>query len=185
MDNPPDTALRPAPAFGTEPHAGEPSQARDPSGLIARFEADRPLAMDAGATLAPFQIAYQTAGTLNAARSNAVLICHALTGDQHFAHPHPVTGKPGWWQTLVGPGKPIDTDRYFVVCSNVVGSCMGSTGPASTDPGTGRAYGLDFPMVTIRDMVRAQAMLLDHLGIDDLFLCIGGSMGGMQVLQWA
>ena len=163
----------------------EASPASDPRSPVMLFSADEPLAMDSGARLAPFQVAYQTAGTLNAQRSNAVLICHALTGDQHFAHRHPVTGKPGWWETLVGPGKPVDTDRYFVVCSNVIGSCMGSTGPASLNPETGRPYGLDFPLVTIRDMVRAQAMLLDRLGIPDLFLCIGGSMGGMQVLQWA
>lgn len=163
----------------------EPSQAADPKSPVALFGPDEPLAMDAGVSLAPFQVAYQTAGTLNAARSNAVLLCHALTGDQHFAHRHPVTGKPGWWETLVGPGKPIDTDTYFVICSNVIGSCMGSTGPASVNPATGGPYGLDFPLVTIRDMVRAQAMLLDRLGIPDLFLCVGGSMGGMQVLQWA
>ncbi|WP_342150528.1 homoserine O-acetyltransferase MetX [Methylorubrum sp. SB2] len=173
-----DTVLR-------EDARREVSQAMDPRSPVMRFSAQEPLAMDSGARLGPFQIAYQTAGTLNADRSNAVLICHALTGDQHFAHPHPVTAKPGWWETLVGPGKPVDTNRYFVVCSNVIGSCMGSTGPASLDPATGRPYGLDFPLVTIRDMVRAQAMLLDRLGISDLFLCIGGSMGGMQVLQWA
>lgn len=177
---PPDaeTALR-------EDAPREVSQAMDPRSPVMRFSADEPLAMDSGARLGPFQIAYQTAGTLNADRSNAVLICHALTGDQHFAHPHPVTAKPGWWETLVGPGKPVDTNRYFVVCSNVIGSCMGSTGPASLDPATGTPYGLDFPLVTIRDMVRAQSMLLDRLGVPDLFLCIGGSMGGMQVLQWA
>ncbi|GJE28028.1 homoserine O-acetyltransferase MetX [Methylobacterium organophilum] len=180
-----------APDAGISPEAGRPrggsetSQALEPTSPVALFSRDEPLAMDSGLTLAPFQVAYQTAGTLNADRSNAVLICHALTGDQHFAHRHPVTGKGGWWETLVGPGKPIDTDRYFVVCSNVIGSCMGSTGPASVNPVTGCAYGLDFPVVTIRDMVRAQAMLLDRLGIPDLFLCIGGSMGGMQVLQWA
>ncbi|MCF4126433.1 homoserine O-acetyltransferase MetX [Methylobacterium sp. SyP6R] len=161
------------------------SQAVEPTSPVARFGADAPLAMDAGVDLAPWQIAYQTAGTLNEARSNAVLVCHALTGDQHVANTHPVTGKGGWWDRLVGPGKPVDTDRYFVICANVVGSCMGTTGPASLDPATGRAYGLDFPLVTIRDMVRGQAMLLDRLGIEDLFLCIGGSMGGMQVLQWA
>ncbi|KMO30609.1 homoserine O-acetyltransferase MetX [Methylobacterium aquaticum] len=161
------------------------SQADEPTSPVARFEADAPLMMDAGVELAPWQIAYQTAGTLNAARSNAVLVCHALTGDQHVANTHPVTGKDGWWERLVGPGKPVDTDRYFVICANVVGSCMGTTGPASLNPATGRAYGLDFPLVTIRDMVRGQAMLLDRLGIKDLFLCIGGSMGGMQVLQWA
>jgi homoserine O-acetyltransferase len=184
-----DTAIKPGTPEDDAARADAPglevSQAREPKGLVAQFGLDEPLAMDAGVQLAPFQIAYQTAGTLNAARSNAVLICHALTGDQHFAHTHPVTGKRGWWETLVGPGKPVDTDRYFVICSNVVGSCMGSTGPASIDPATNRAYGLDFPLVTIRDMVRAQPMLLDRLGIRDLFLCIGGSMGGMQVLQWA
>ncbi|MCJ2027342.1 homoserine O-acetyltransferase [Methylobacterium sp. J-067] len=185
MDTRLDTAPRPdAPERNAAPVA-EPSQSLDPKSPVARFGPDRPLLTDAGVRLAPFQIAYQTAGTLNADRSNAVLICHALTGDQHFAHTHPLTGKPGWWETLVGPGKPVDTDRYFVICSNVIGSCMGTTGPASIDPATGRPYGLDFPLMTIRDMVRAQAMLLDHLGIDSLFLCIGGSMGGMQVLQWA
>lgn len=184
MDSQTDTALRPDPIAETARGAQEPSQALDPKGQVARFSVDEPLLTDAGVRLAPFQIAYQTAGHLNAARTNAVLICHALTGDQHFAHTHPVTGKGGWWETLVGPGKPIDTERYFVICSNVIGSCMGSTGPASIDPATGRAYGLDFPLVTVRDMVRAQAMLLDRLGIDSLFLCVGGSMGGMQVLQW-
>ncbi|GEP11940.1 homoserine O-acetyltransferase MetX [Methylobacterium gnaphalii] len=186
-----DTTLTPDAESGLRDEA-KPSRrdydalpASDPKSPVALFGTDEPLAMDSGLTLAPFQIAYQTAGTLNAERSNAVLICHALTGDQHFAHTHPVTKKPGWWETLVGPGKPIDTDRYFVICSNVIGSCMGSTGPASLDPATGRPYGLGFPLVTIRDMVRAQAMLLDRLGIRDLFLCIGGSMGGMQVLQWA
>ena len=119
------------------------------------------------------------------ARSNAILVCHALTGDQHVANVHPVTQKPGWWETMVGPGRPIDTDRYFVICPNVIGACMGSTGPASTNPKTGKPWGLDFPVITIRDMVRAQAMLLDHLGIDSLFSVAGGSMGGMQVLQWA
>ncbi len=165
--------------------SAEPSQAAEPRSPVACFGVDEPLAMDAGVKLAPFQIAYQTVGTLNAERSNAVLICHALTGDQHVANTHPVTGKGGWWETLVGPGKPIDTNRYFVICTNVIGSCMGSTGPASINPATEKPYGLDFPLVTIRDMVRAQAMLLDRLGIPDLFLCIGGSMGGMQVLQWA
>ena len=133
----------------------------------------------------PLQIAYQTYGTLNAERTNAVLVCHALTGDQHVANDHPVTGKPGWWETMVGPGRPIDTDRYFVICANVLGGCMGSTGPASTNPATGMPWGLDFPVITIRDMVRAQAMLIDHLGIESLFAVVGGSMGGMQVLQWA
>jgi homoserine O-acetyltransferase len=153
--------------------------------LVARFDADKPLQLDAGVALAPFQIAYKTYGTLNADRSNAVLICHALTGDQHVASVHPVTGKPGWWETMVGPGRPIDIERYFVICPNVVGACMGTTGPAAINPTTGKPWGLEFPVITIRDMVRAQAMLLDALGIETLFAVAGGSMGGMQVLQWA
>ncbi len=156
-----------------------------PSSLVATFGPDQPLSLDCGIDLAPFQIAYQTYGTLNADRSNAILVCHALTGDQHVANLHPVTGKPGWWETLVGPGRALDTDRYFIICSNVIGGCMGSTGPASTNPATGRPWGLDFPVVTIPDMVRAQAMLIDRLGIDTLFGVVGGSMGGMQVLQWS
>jgi homoserine O-acetyltransferase len=161
------------------------AQVDEPSSLVARFEANEPLMMDAGVALAPWQIAYQTYGQLNAAKSNAVLICHALTGDQHVANVHPVTGKPGWWETMVGPGKPLDTDRFFVICANVIGGCMGTTGPASTNPATGRPYALDFPVVTIRDMVRSQAALIDRLGIESLFCVAGGSMGGMQVLQWA
>ncbi|KLK91952.1 homoserine acetyltransferase [Microvirga vignae] len=161
------------------------SQADDPSSLVMRFGADEPLIMDSGVALAPWQIAYQTYGTLNAGRSNAVLICHALTGDQHVANDNPVTGKPGWWLTMVGPGKPVDTNRFFVICANVIGGCMGTTGPASTDPATSQPYALNFPVVTIRDMVRAQAALIDKLGIETLFCVLGGSMGGMQVLQWA
>ncbi|MGH6789385.1 MAG: homoserine O-acetyltransferase MetX [Pseudolabrys sp.] len=153
--------------------------------LIARFGPDKPLKLDAGVSLSPFQIAYKTYGTLNTDCTNAVLVCHALTGDQHVASVHPVTGKSGWWETLVGPGKSIDTERYFVICPNVIGACMGTTGPASTNPKTGKPWGLDFLVVTVRDMVRAQAMLLDHLGIESLFAVAGGSMGGMQVLQWA
>jgi homoserine O-acetyltransferase len=152
---------------------------------IAEFSDREPLALDSGASLSPFSIAYQTYGALNAAKSNAVLICHALTGDQYVAGPHPVTAKPGWWETVVGPGKPVDTDRYFVICPNIIGGCMGSTGPASIHPATGKPYGLDFPVITIRDMVRAQARLIERLGIDDLFSVIGGSMGGMMVLEWA
>ena len=160
-------------------------EADDPTSLVVTFPADQPLVMDGGGQIAPLTIAYQTYGTLDAARANAVLVCHALTGDQHVANIHPVTGKPGWWSAMVGPGKPIDTDRFFVICSNVVGGCLGTTGPTTTNPATEAAYGLDLPMVTIRDMVRAQARLVDHLGIDTLFAVIGGSMGGMQVLQWA
>src|SRR6516225_3319580 len=147
-------------------------EADNPHSLVVRFGMDKPLALDAGIELAPFQIGYQTYGTLNAERSNAVLICHALTQ------------KPGWWETMVGPGRPIDTERHFVICPNVLGACMGTTGPASTNPKTGMPWGLDFPVITIRDMVRAQAVLLDHLGIASLFSMAGGSMGGMQVLQW-
>ncbi len=161
------------------------NEVESPSSLVARFGADQPLALDSGRSLTNLQIAYQTYGTLNQARSNAILVCHALTGDQHAANQNPVTGKPGWWNLMVGPGKPIDTDRYFVICSNVVGGCMGTTGPASTNPATGRAYGLDLPVITVHDMVRAQAMLIDRLGIETLFSVAGGSLGGMQVLQWA
>ena len=148
----------------------EADQPRD--SLIAHFGSDKPLKLDAGIELSPFQIAYKTYGVLNTARSNAVLVCHALTGDQHVASVHPVTKKAGWWETMVGPGKPIDTERYFVICPNVVGACMGTTGPSSTDPKTGKPWGLEFPVITIRDMVRAQAMLLDHLGIE--FIVLGG-----------
>jgi homoserine O-acetyltransferase len=154
-------------------------------GRAVTFGADKPLLLDCGRTLDQFTIAYITYGTLNADKSNAILLCHALTGDQFAASDHPVTGKPGWWTTMVGPGKPVDTDRFFVICSNVLGGCMGSTGPAENDPATGQPYGLNFPLITIRDMVKAQAMLLDALGIEKLLAVVGGSMGGMQALQWA
>ena len=156
-----------------------------PSSAVVRFDESAPLKLACQQTLAPFSVAYQTYGALNAAKSNAILICHALTADQHVANKHPVTGKPGWWETLVGPGKPIDTNRFFVICSNVLGGCMGSTGPASINPKTGTPYGLDFPVITISDIVDARARLIDHLGIDQLFAVVGGSMGGMQVLNWA
>jgi homoserine O-acetyltransferase/O-succinyltransferase len=161
------------------------AQADEPSSPVERFGPEAPLAMDAGVALGPWQIAYQTYGTLNAARSNAVLVCHALTMDQHVANLHPVTGKPGGWETMVGPGRPIDTNRFFVICANVLGGCMGTSGPASTNPATGKPWALEFPLVTVRDMVRSQAALLDRLGIESLFCVLGGSMGGMQVLQWA
>lgn len=146
---------------------------------------DTPLMLDSGVELGCFRLAYQTYGTLNADRSNAVLVCHALTGDHFVAEKHPVTGKPGWWNLMVGPGKPIDTDRFFVICSNVIGGCLGSEGPKEINPATGQPWGLSFPVITIADMVRAQKMLVEHLGIRQLFCVIGGSMGGMQVLQWA
>jgi homoserine O-acetyltransferase len=147
---------------------------------------DDGLALDCGVTLRRLVVAYRTYGQLNAERSNAVLICHALTGDQYVAETHPVTGKPGWWDMVVGPTLPIDTNRYYVICANVLGGCMGSTGPRSLrDDNDGTPWGTDFPPVTIRDMVNAQKRLIDHLGIKRLFSVMGGSMGGMQVLQWA
>ena len=154
-------------------------------GLARRVRLSTPLALDGGGLLTPVEIAYETYGTLDADGSNAVLICHALTGDQHVASNHPRTGKPGWWTRMVGPGKPIDPARHFVICSNVIGSCLGSSGPATVDPATGAPVGMAFPVVTIRDMVRAQAMLLDHLGVMGLRAVVGGSMGGMQALSWA
>ncbi|MEP4063330.1 MAG: homoserine O-acetyltransferase, partial [Nitratireductor sp.] len=172
------------PNSATSPDA-KPNEAVAPSSKLARFPAEEPLELDSDVRLGPWQIAYETYGELNADRTNAVVVCHALTGDQYVASTNPVTGKPGWWSLMVGPGKPIDTNHYFVICANVLGGCLGTTGPATINPETGNAYGLDLPVVTIRDMVRAQARLLDHLGIDTLFAVIGGSMGGMQVLQWA
>jgi len=152
---------------------------------VMRFGSEAPLLLDCGVELAPLEIAYQTLGTLNADRSNAVLVCHGLTGDQYMASTHPVTGRPGWWNTIVGPGRPVDTNRYFVICTNVIGGCIGSTGPTSINPATGKPYGLSYPVITIGDMVNAQARLVEALGIEQLFCVIGGSMGGMQVLQWA
>ena len=143
-----------------------------------------PLRLDGGVLLSPVEIAYETYGTLAPDGGNAILICHALTGDQHVASDHPRTGKPGWWTRMIGPGKPIDPTRDFVICSNVIGSCMGSSGPATINPATGRPWGMAFPVITIRDMVRAQAMLLDHLSVDRLRAVVGGSMGGMQALSW-
>jgi len=143
-----------------------------------------PLQLDSGAALAPVDIAYETYGAPDAESGNTILICHALTGDQFVASQHPVTGKPGWWTRAVGPGKPIDPERHFIICANVIGSCLGSSGPATVDPQTGTPYAMRFPVITIADMVRAQAMLLDHLGVSRLLAVIGGSMGGMQALTW-
>ena len=161
------------------------SPAPEADGGTMRFPAGAGLRLDSGARIEPLEIAYKTYGALNAAKSNAILVCHALTGDQHLASTHPVTGKPGWWSRVVGPGLPLDPADYFIICSNVVGGCMGSTGPASADPRSGEVYGLTFPVITIADMVRAQAMLVEALGIETLLAVVGGSMGGMQVLQWA
>lgn len=142
------------------------------------------LQLESGEVLSPVTIAYETYGELNRAKDNAILICHALTGDAHAAGVSKETGKLGWWEIMIGPGKPFDTNRYFVICSNVIGGCKGSTGPSSINPKTGKPYGMSFPVVTIKDMVNAQAKLVDHLGIERLFCVAGGSMGGMQVLQW-
>jgi homoserine O-acetyltransferase len=143
------------------------------------------LPLDSGESLEPVTIAYETYGRLNAERTNAILIVHALSGDAHAAGYYAGESKPGWWETMIGPGKGFDTDRYFVICSNVIGGCKGSTGPSSINPATGREYGLDFPVVTVGDMVRAQKLLIDHLGIPKLLSVSGGSMGGMQAMQWA
>ena len=169
----------------TQSRATERKDARPLPGHRVRLGADRPLRLDCGAELHDFPVAYQTYGSLNRDKSNAVLVCHALTGDQFVAEPHPVTGKPGWWDLMVGPGKTLDTERYFIICANIVGGCMGTAGPKEIDPATNKRWGVDFPVITIGDMVGAQALLLDHLGIEQLFVVIGGSLGGMQVLQWA
>ena len=153
-------------------------------GLRRQVRLSGPLRLDSGAALAPVDIAYETYGRLNEDKSNVILICHALTGDQYVASDHPVTGKPGWWWRMVGEGKPVDPARHFIVCANVIGSCMGSSGPASIDPASNTPYAMRFPVLTIADMVRAQALLLDHLGVDRLSAVIGGSMGGMQALSW-
>jgi len=154
-------------------------------GEIITLARDKPFVLECGVSISSFPLAFQTYGTLNARRSNAILVCHALSGDQYVCGTHPVTGKPGWWERMVGPGRPIDTNRFFIICSNIIGSCMGSFGPKEINPATNQPYGLSLPFITIGDMVRAQALLLDHFGIEKLFCAIGGSMGGMQVLDWA
>ena len=146
------------------------------------------LVLESGARLGPVTIAYETWGTLNTSRDNVILVAHAFSGDSHAAGYYAddtVDAKPGWWDFMIGPGKAIDTNRYFVICPNILGSCMGSTGPSSKNPVSGKPYGLDFPMMTLGDMVITQKYLLDHLGIKSLHAAIGGSVGGMQVLEWA
>ena len=150
-------------------------------GLSRQITLPEPLRLDGGGLLSPVEMAYETYGD---PANPAILICHALTGDQHVASDHPITGKPGWWTRYVGPGKPIDPARHFIICANALGGCMGSSGPATINPATGQPWGMNFPVITIRDMVRAQAMLLDHLGVDTIAV-VGGSMGGMQALSWA
>ena len=150
----------------------------------AEFDVELPL--ESGRVLGPLTLAFETYGTLNASRSNTVLVAHAWTGSAHAAGFNtPDERKPGWWDDMIGPGKVLDTDLYFVVCSNVIGSCYGSTGPTSINPRTGKPYNLTFPVLMVRDMVRAQQLLLDHLGIDRVLTVIGGSMGAMQAIEWA
>ncbi|HEY2013774.1 MAG TPA: homoserine O-acetyltransferase [Bryobacteraceae bacterium] len=143
------------------------------------------IALDSGATLSPVEVAYETYGKLNSSKSNAILVLHAFSGDAHAAGISPETGKPGWWDNMIGPGKGFDTDKYFVICTNVLGGCRGTTGPASINPATGCPYGMSFPVITIGDMVRLQKMLVDWFGIPRLLSVSGGSMGGMQALEWA
>ncbi|EFO80287.1 homoserine O-acetyltransferase [Oscillochloris trichoides DG-6] len=157
-------------------------------GLVSRQQMSwtTPLPLEGGGSLAHYTLAYETYGTLNAERSNAILLLHALSGDAHAAGRHsPNDRKPGWWDEMVGPGRAFDTDRYFLICSNIIGGCQGSTGPSSRNPATGRPYAAEFPVLTIGDMVRAQARLVDALGIEQLFAVAGGSMGGFQALEWA
>jgi homoserine O-acetyltransferase len=151
------------------------------------FEGDRPLTLASGATLPEVEVAYETYGELNPERSNAVFICHALSGDAHAAgiHEGDDPNRPGWWDNIVGPGRPLDTDRFFVICANVLGGCKGTTGPSSLDPATGKPYGLRFPLVQVRDLVETHRALLRELGIERLLAAVGGSLGGMQALQWA
>ena len=149
------------------------------------FTADQPLKLAGGAPLGPVEVAYETYGTRSAGQDNAVFICHALTGDAHAAGLHQGAKRPGWWDNLIGPGKPLDTDRFYVISANLLGGCQGTTGPSSIDQATGRAYGLDFPLLDMADFVTVHRALLEHLGVDRLVAALGGSLGGMQVLQWA
>jgi homoserine O-acetyltransferase len=152
---------------------------------VVLFDEDDPLELSSGATLAPVEVAYETYGALDGDAGNAVFVCHALSGDAHAAGHHGDPQRRGWWDTLIGPGKPLDTERYFVICPNLLGGCAGSTGPASVDPRSGRAYGLRFPLFTVRDLITVHRALLACLGISRLHAAIGGSLGGMQALQWA
>ncbi len=154
-------------------------------GEIIVLAKDKPLKLVCGAEISNFNLAYQTYGKLNVDKSNAILVCHALTGDQYVASANPITGKDGWWNSMVGSGKPIDTDKYFVICSNVIGGCLGSFSPKEINPKTNQPYALDFPIITITDIVNAQKLLIDYLEIKKLLAVVGGSMGGFQALQWA
>ncbi len=154
-------------------------------GDILYLAQDRSLRLDCGKEISNFPMAYKTYGKLNANKDNAILVCHGLTGDQYAAQIHPVTGKDGWWNNIIGSGKIIDTDRYFVISSNVIGGCMGSFGPKTIDESTNKPYGINFPVITISDMAKAQKLLVEYFGIKKLFAVIGGSMGGMIALEWA
>jgi len=151
---------------------------------VEQFKFVEELVLSSGRKLGPITLVYETYGTLNKDKSNAILVEHALSGDAHAAGLYKGDKKPGWWDAMIGPGKAFDTDKYFVICSNIIGGCKGSTGPSSLNPKTGKPYALSFPMITIADMVEAQRRLIDYLGIDKLFCVAGGSMGGMQALQW-
>ena len=170
------------------PASGPRHPAGDDVGIVRPrdFVHHAPFTFKSGQTIQGFTLRYETYGALNATRDNAVLVCHALSGDHHCAGWHSETdAKPGWWNNLIGPGKAVDTRRFFVVCANVLGGCQGSTGPSSSDPSTGRPYGITFPFVTIRDMVNSQKLLLDHLGVAELHAVLGGSMGGMTAMMFA
>ncbi len=161
-----------------------PAQREVEVGDITLLATDKPMRLDSGAEISHFPMAFRTYGTLNKDKSNAILICHGLTGDQYMLETHPVTGKPGWWEQMAGKGKPLDTDKYFLICPNVLGGCLGSFGPKEINPNTQQPYNLDFPVITIRDTVRAQKALMDAMGIEILYAVVGGSMGGMQALEW-
>ena len=177
---------------GSARNALLPNESGEGVGLVETqrvvvFDGDHPLTLDSGAVIKEVEVAYETYGTLNADRSNAVFICHALSGDAHAAglHQGDDPDRPGWWDNLIGPGRPVDTDRFFVICANVLGGCKGTTGPSSTDPDTGRPYGLSFPLIQVRDLVNVHRALLRKLGIERLLAAVGGSLGGMQALQWS
>ena len=156
-----------------------------PIGNIIKLANETELSLDCGKKITNFNIAYQTYGKLNKDKSNAILICHSFTGDQYVASQNPITDKKGWWDEFVGHGKAINTEKYFVICSNVIGGCMGSFGPKDINPENGEIYGANFPIITISDMVKAQKLLIESFGIEKLFSVIGGSMGGFQVIEWA
>ena len=167
------------------PHTDAGSVGLVDTTVVRLFSEAEPLVLASGERLAGVDVAYETYGRLDDAASNAVYICHALTGDAHAAGWHDGDRRPGWWDNLIGPGKPLDTDRFFVICSNLLGGCQGTTGPSSTNPATSAAYGLDFPLLEVADFVTVHRALVAHLGVPRLLAALGGSLGGMQVLQWA